>query len=185
MRLTNVQKRAFVRAVMQDTPRYNGFEDMEKALNKILLNDYPEDLKNVYRKYPEFIQRIYVNFPGYMNSNSKILKPYKEDIRPGQVTLLKELLREKIITEEAFKQLKEITDKHDAAYNQFEELETKLRTLVNGCSTLKQLKETLPEFEKYMPVEAAKSKNLPAVTNLVTDFVKAGWPKGGNKKART
>lgn len=183
MRLTSVQKEAFVRAVMDDTPRYDGYEDMEKALNEILLNDYPEDLKNIYKKYPEFIQRVYVIFPGHMNSNPRIVRPYKGDIQPRQTIYLVKMVREKILTEEAYKHLEKITDKHNTSREQFTELKTKLRLLVSGCSTLKQLKEALPEFEKYMPVEAAKSRNLPAVTNLVTDFVKAGWPKGGDKKA--
>ena len=36
----------------------------------------------------------------------------------------------------------------------------------------------LPEFAHYLPAEDAPAgRSLPVVANLVTDFVKAGWPK--------
>ncbi len=52
-----------------------------------------------------------------------------------------------------------------------------LRGVVEGCNTVKQLKEALPEFAKYAPHEEATSKNLPALANVVAEFSKAGWPK--------
>jgi hypothetical protein len=54
----------------------------------------------------------------------------------------------------------------------------KLKGVIDGCSTLKQLKTLLPEFEKYFPTEAQPTKNLPAVANVVADLTKLGWPKG-------
>jgi hypothetical protein len=40
----------------------------------------------------------------------------------------------------------------------------------------------LPEFEKYLPEDEAQAvRALPVVTNVVADFVKAGWP---TKKAQ-
>lgn len=57
------------------------------------------------------------------------------------------------------------------------ELRDKLSTIVYGLTTTTALEKALPEFAKYLPKAAAKTDNLPAVANLVTDFVKAGWPK--------
>ena len=55
----------------------------------------------------------------------------------------------------------------------------KLSAIVNGCTTLAQLKKLLPEFISYFPTEAEPTKNLPAVANMVADLSKLGWPKGG------
>ena len=42
----------------------------------------------------------------------------------------------------------------------------------------------LPEFEKYLPSETpALDRTVPAVANVVTDFMRAGWPKGQAKPA--
>jgi len=50
-----------------------------------------------------------------------------------------------------------------------------IKGIAYGCSTLRQLKEALPELEKYMPKEDAPTRNLPAVANVVADMVKLGW----------
>ena len=63
------------------------------------------------------------------------------------------------------------------AKDQRREVYNKLKSIIDGCSTLKQLKTLLPEFEKYVPTEEAPTKNLPAVANVVADLTKLGWPK--------
>lgn len=58
------------------------------------------------------------------------------------------------------------------------DLRLKLEGCAAACTTLKLLKDMLPEFVKYMPAdEPAACKTLPVVQNVVSDFVKAGWPK--------
>lgn len=64
-----------------------------------------------------------------------------------------------------------------------ENLQTRLKGVAYACTTRKQLEEALPEFSSYLPEEEAKAaKNLPAVANVLSDFVKAGWPKSNNGK---
>ena len=62
-----------------------------------------------------------------------------------------------------------------------------LREKLHGCAyavtTRKALVDLLPEFEKYLPADdASVCRTLPVVQNVVSDFVKAGWPKDGKKK---
>ena len=55
---------------------------------------------------------------------------------------------------------------------------SKVRQVAYACTTLKQLRQQLPELEKYMPDEAGKvTKNVPMVLNVVEDLKKAGFPK--------
>lgn len=57
-------------------------------------------------------------------------------------------------------------------------LRSKLEATIASCSTLKQAKECLPEFEKYLPAEVTPAdRSLPVVGNLVAELTKAGWPK--------
>lgn len=80
------------------------------------------------------------------------------------------------------KVLKKLMEPYRAADNERTETLTKLRGVIDACTTLKKLKDTLPEFEQYFPKENEPVKNLPAVANLVTDMMKLGWPKGGKKE---
>ena len=58
------------------------------------------------------------------------------------------------------------------------ELELQLNGVIRSCTTLKSLLKALPEFEKYMPTDAdaPTSRMTPVIANVVSDFVKAGWP---------
>jgi hypothetical protein len=76
------------------------------------------------------------------------------------------------------KQLEEILKPYKEEDNAVYDARRKLCAIVEGCSTLKQLQTLLPEFVDYMPTEAAPTKNLPAVANMVSDLSKLGWPKG-------
>lgn len=61
--------------------------------------------------------------------------------------------------------------------NKHADLRQKVTAIIAACSTLKQAKEALPEFEKYLPAEPEKlDRSLPVVGNLVADLSKAGWP---------
>ena len=70
--------------------------------------------------------------------------------------------------------------------NKHADLRQKVTAVIAACSTLKQAKEALPEFEKYLPAEPGNvDRSLPVVGNLVADLAKAGWPakkKIGAKK---
>ena len=74
-----------------------------------------------------------------------------------------------------------LTDKMYEQRDRRQKLRAKISTTVNSCSTLKQLKDRLPEFEKYFPKDQpAPTPNLP-VANLIADLQAAGWPKDQKK----
>lgn len=69
-------------------------------------------------------------------------------------------------------------------YNMLNNLRKQLTAVIASCTTLKQAKEALPEFIKYLPEEpgSAIDRTLPVVGNLVADLSKAGWPKKDSKR---
>lgn len=61
-------------------------------------------------------------------------------------------------------------------------LRAKLQATADAVTTRKALIDLLPEFEKYLPADESKAvASLPAVANVLSDFVKAGWPKDAPK----
>ena len=69
-------------------------------------------------------------------------------------------------------------------FNMLKKLRKQLTAVIASCTTLKQAKEALPEFVKYLPEEpgSAIDRTLPVVGNLVADLSKAGWPKKDSKR---
>lgn len=68
--------------------------------------------------------------------------------------------------------------------NMLNNLCKQLTAVIASCTTLKQAKEALPEFIKYLPEEPGSTidRTLPVVGNLVADLSKAGWPKKDSKR---
>lgn len=65
-------------------------------------------------------------------------------------------------------------------------LKAKLQATADAVTTRKALIDLLPEFEKYLPADESKAvASLPAVANVLSDFVKAGWPKNAAKMPKT
>ena len=68
--------------------------------------------------------------------------------------------------------------------NMLNNLRKQLTAVIASCTTLKQAKEALPEFIKYLPEEPGSviDRTVPVVGNLVADLSKAGWPKKDSKR---
>jgi uncharacterized protein (DUF2267 family) len=155
MKLTQYDREAFVRAVMNDVPHITKEEVLPKLQAELLKAMSPEARK-LFRKSPEALawessyhlttDRSYVRFVvGDVENVSATIEPYAKAV-------------------EAHASIKE-----------------RLQATIKGCSTLKQAKERLPEFEKYLPAESGTTgvTSLPAISNLVADLSKIGWPKEG------
>lgn len=164
MRLTKADKEAFVRAVMDDVPKVDYDEQAKKLVMEELVERMPAEVKAVYKTAPEWLTSNYICLRGNLQS---FYGPARK------CTDTKELaprLSEKLSELSAAK--KEQTGTRS-------EIRSKVQATIDSCTTLKQAKERLPEFEKYLPAERGgfSTANLPAVTNLVADLMNLGWPK--------
>jgi hypothetical protein len=65
-------------------------------------------------------------------------------------------------------------DFHQQRKNRFN-LEIKVRSIIYSCTTVEIARKALPEFAEYLPDRKAVCTTLPAVTNVVTDLMLAGW----------
>lgn len=164
MKLTKADKEAFVRAVMDDVPIVDHNEEAASLVMAEVIANMPEKVKTVYEAHPEWIKREYISLPRYLRGMYGPVRSYTN-------------------ASELSKELQERLDALAAAEKEQQrvrrELEQKVGAIINSCTTLKQAKERLPEFEKYLPAERGSfgTAQLPVVANLVTDLVNLGWPK--------
>jgi len=164
MKLTNYLRDAFVNSVMNDVPEKDFHKEGKSLFEKAYLDSLPSEIQMAWimPKCKPFIQTRYATFCGQSfelpgdGSNS-----YRNLDTPLKV--------------------KDKLDALQAQYAAQEQSRKTLRGTVKGaayaCNTTKQLRELLPEFERYLPAEEEKTlRTLPVVQNIVADFVKAGWP---------
>lgn len=163
MKLTNYMRDAFVRSAMNDVPKVEYDEQIRALAMKTALAALPAKVQAVW-KDPDLkhhLETTYIHFrfagvslqiPGAVGDGAA-RKHVEEACAP--------------LTNKAIAQ----TKAHD-------ELERRLRAVAYGVTTRKALADALPEFVKYLPAdEPAAIRTLPAIANVVSDFVKAGWPK--------
>jgi hypothetical protein len=167
MRLTNTHREAFVRAVMNDVPQVDYDEQAQKLVNAWLDERCQNELGVSRKKLAEsgWGENYYTYMPGTL-SNFYTTAPGERTFPEKLKAALTELSAQKSKQEEQYTKLTE-----------------RLSGIVNSCTTIKKLREALPEFAAYMPDDTpVATKNLPAIANMVSEFVQAGWPKGKPKE---
>jgi hypothetical protein len=158
MRLTNTIRQAFVKAALDDVPSVNYQDQMYKLALKDAVDQLPPDVVKAYKAHPQ-----YFNVSGrYHDGVGHYGGPWGDNrMRP-----------------ETVKQIQDLHELNQAQRDHRRQLEIKLRGVADSTNTRKALVEALPEFEKYLPVEDLPlSRQVPALANVLSDFVKAGWPK--------
>ncbi len=167
MRLTNNLRDAFVRAVMQDVPKEDFKEKTRVAMQEDAFAQLPPKVQAIHK---DKALRHFVSTQDKFVSGGYYRVPSGGDFTPSSEMLANAQAWEKL------------SSAQDAKLG---ELRGKIRGCAYACSTRKQLLEMLPEFEKYLPAdEVTASRTLPVLTNVVNDFIKAGWPAGGKKASK-
>lgn len=173
MKLNNSIRNAFVLAAMQDVPTVDYTKQAYLLMLQVTVDAMPSSVARVYKdpKTKNYVKTAYIryeDFGGYI---------------PIQAALYDH--EAAVFLGEATKELDMLCVLNKAQEERLKELKTKLRAVANGCTTRKQLLEALPDFEKYLPSVESSVTNLPVVSNVFGDFVKAGWPKDNPKLPKT
>lgn len=168
MKLTIADREAFVRAAMDDVPQIDYDEQAKKLVLDHLKEVLPIDLQNAIAKYPEWFEAKTIQMPGCLqNFATRLCNAGYTDRYLNQWPELK------VHLEELAKAKKAQDTKREA-------LSSQLKGAILSCNTLKQAKEVLPEFVKYLPEDRdgdKKCRQMPVIANLVADLMQAGWPK--------
>lgn len=163
MRLTNTLRDAFVRAAMADVPQIDHEEKLNALALKAAKEVMPPAVRATYDRHPEYFETRYKRIGD------------QTDYRL-QHTVFVPLVGE--FSDAVNAEAAALVMASNEQAKKMSGLEQKLKGVAASVTTRKALAEALPEFEKYLPPAEAKTSGLPALTNLVSDFVEAGWPKG-------
>lgn len=169
MKLTNYIRDAYVNQAMNDVPSVDYYEQYRALVTKFVVGSLPKEVRAIWDnpKLRAFVKTSYwhrgvttVYIP-YAES-SEVFTPTPE--QQGELDALVLLLKEQDATHSA--------------------LRGKLRGAAYSCTTRKALAELLPEFVDYLPGEfEVTTRRVPVIANLMSDMVKAGWPKGKQEAA--
>lgn len=166
MRLSTSMRLAFVRAVMDDVPFVDYDEQVRELAQKTVDSYRPAALVRALEIDP--------SIQDWLNRDYQYIHKYQKSFcLVGAKPSLDRLNADKDFTQAALNLRKQ----QQAQNEQRSALEAKLKASAQACQTRAQLAKALPEFEKYLPIEAGNSKCLPALANLMSDFMAAGWPK--------
>ena len=158
MKLTNLMRDAFIRAVMQDVPAVDYQSQMRSLVNS--------SIKEIADKHFKGVDRMRLD-DRYLTLRDVNFSVAAHGLLHIEIEHIKNL-----------PELRALTTQYNAQINHRTELNNKIRGAIYACSTLTQATEALPEFEKYLPADNPKAlRSLPALANVAADFVKAGWPK--------
>lgn len=168
-RLNNDMRDAFINAVMADVPEIDYEEKIRVVVNKAAHAALPAVVKKLLasedtacfvnicgaslNRHNGLPEGCYVSFRLPAKSDTHLDKLANAEAKPFISAWVEQVESRKA-------------------------LRAKLRAVAYHCTTRKQLADAFPEFERYLPAdETAAIQNLPALANVVSDFVKAGWPK--------
>ena len=166
MRLSTSMRLAFVRAVMDDVPFVDYDEQLRQLAQKTVDGYRPAALVRALDLDP--------SIQDWLNRDYQFISKYSQSFcLVGAKQSLDRLNADKDFTLAA----QNLRKQQQAQLEQRSALETKLKASAQACQTRAQLAKALPEFQKYLPIEAGNSKCLPALANLMSDFMAAGWPK--------
>lgn len=163
MKLNKTDCAAFVRAVMQDVPHTDYQEQVQWTVDNYFAARCPADVVAFAKKYPGRLRSYFVSHTD--SAHTPFVEQPQYNIESNHPEL--------------YRAVRVILDKKAEQQRQRDELRNKVAGMIAGCTTLKQARERLPEFEKYLPKERdpATTAGVP-VSNVVAELTKAGWSKG-------
>lgn len=180
MKLTNLNKIAFVEAVMRDIPTEAYEDSIKNAVQKVAISMCPPEIQKVWKS---------AALRGFLKTDV---------LRIGEWSRHTEQLRISYVSwsgsssaDEAFllshPDVKSLTTLRESQAQKLFDMKQQLTSAINSVNTVKQARELFPEFVAYLPDEAqAASKFAPAViANLSADLMALGWPKGKAKEIAT
>lgn len=167
MRLTSSMRQAFIRSIMDDVPQIGYDEQIEKLVRATAAELLPPKVRAVW---DDKELRGWIETTSFYHGGVHIhLVPNRAG---GNCNF----------PVEALEKIRELHALEKAQEDARGMLRTKISGAASAFTTRKALAKALPEFEKYLPADTpAADRTLPVLANVVTDFMKAGWPKDQTK----
>lgn len=185
MKLTNFIRDAFVSSAVHDIPKDDFKEAGVKIITEAAVRSLPPKVRAIYddKDLRHFLTNGYfdpsiIKIPNN-SSLASVRRGYGSPFHRvfGSINIPGPQGTIKLNDEDTLK-LVDLAIRAEAQDLKIQTLTTKLKGVAYSVTTRKALATLLPEFSKYLPPEIeGVNRNVPAVTDVLTEFVRAGWPK--------
>lgn len=161
IKLTKAMRQEICDKIMADVPKVDYRQQVKDLVQQDMHNALPKHIQAFCLEHPELLQnvrlhslgtRVWVDVRGY-GFNAEV----PPATRAAAMGLL-ELDKEQEQTREA--------------------LTSKVMQTLLAYTTVAKLRNDCPQFDKYLPNEAAINHPLVVVGSPIPDLILAGWPKG-------
>ncbi len=184
MKLSKLHRAEFVRAVLADVPTKNYPTQAEDLARKLCQAKYKE--LGLDKVDPSRLSYASIYVRVWASEIMLAVRPKDECCYSVAIAQIagRGLNEHELAEITDCPEMMVIRQGYAVEYNMLNNLRKQLTAVIASCTTLKQAKEALPEFIKYLPEEpgSAIDRTLPVVGNLVADLSKAGWPKKDSKR---
>lgn len=174
-RLTNFVREAFIRSVMNDIPNVDYQADATKIAQEAVLTAFKKRFSAMSElDLAEAKSERWLSDRGYFS----LPTPFNYCTVPGAGCSNMEFLKT-LDGGRIWNRLENLANSQKLQNARNEKLRADLKAVVYSCTTVKSLKEKLPEFSKYLPNDSSAPTSVGAltVTNVAQQFRDAGWPK--------
>lgn len=169
MNLNESIRAAFVASILNDVPQVDYIEQMRELIQKDAKSKVPPDL--LKKENVEWLNR---DEKAYSYSGEWEGEGYCDRIHVFVPCMAG---GEHVLSPEAQQKLDELLMANDAQGTMLRNMRNKLMSAAAAFRTVKQLREAMPEFAKYLPTIDNKTANLPVIANIKEELTAAGWPK--------
>jgi Nucleotide modification associated domain 5 len=171
-KLSQADRDAFVKGVMADLPSIDYNAQAQKLVREYCESDMDPKVKAVYDD-PKLVPLLGTFHFGMHGAglNSFYIRGYSSD----QFDKVRVVLDKK---------LRALGDREKAQHEARLSMRKEVACLIQSIATVKQAREQLPEFVKYLPTDtAAADRSVPAVVvgETVKLLKKNGWPTGSKE----
>jgi len=166
IRLTKAMREDILRKIMNDLPQVDYMNQVTDMCRKDVQQQLPMEIKNIIGTRHE----IHLS-----EGQTRI-------ILPNHYSTLRICVRGALygadVTEETRKAANDLVIKHNAQRETYNKLEQEVETTLAAYTTVAKLREACPQFDKYLPNEAAINHPMTVTTSPIPALQAAGWPKG-------
>lgn len=165
IKLTKAMRQEICDKIMADVPKVDYRQQAKDLVQQDMHDALPDDVKVFCKKYPELLQRAQVGLRPHSGGAGLWV-----DVRgygySAEIPLA---------TKVAAMDLLELAKKQEQIR---EALTTKVMQTLLAYTTVAKLRNDCPQFDKYLPNEAAINYPVAVVGSPIPDLILAGWPKG-------
>jgi hypothetical protein len=150
MKLTNALKDSIIAAVMGDTPHEYSSDQRDKDALAVCVSKMPDKIRKLWEDKTTrgWVKVEYCPGFNYLPTGGK-----------------------------THDELRAILLRHQASEKIRKDLRAHVKNVVYQFSTNSQMRAAIPELDAYIPKPPEKTKQLPALNDLMAELSKAGFPQ--------